>query len=71
MSYYKNRINFEVFHALTDGNRSNEFSAGTGAELSDPGTSCRQDFPGLKQIEETNLGEKEEDSFSQYYSSKI
>ena len=39
VSYYKNRINFEVYHALTDGTGAMNFLTGTGAELSDPGTS--------------------------------
>ena len=41
VSYYQNRINFEVFHGLTDGTGGDAFSCGAGTELSDPAASGR------------------------------
>lgn len=70
VTYYKKRINFEVFHALTDG---------TGAMcllqelvknylmLAHP----EADLPELAADEEITGKDQEEDSFSQYYSADV
>ena len=68
VSYYKNRINFEVFHGLTDGTGAMHFlmeliknylkTAHPDAEL-----------PDIMQDENVTEKDMEEDSFSQYYSS--
>ena len=47
VSYYEKRINFEVFHALTDGTGSHAFSAGTGKQLSEDALIPRHDLPSL------------------------
>ena len=70
MSYYKNRINFEVYHALTDGTGAMNFLSELVQNyliLAHPSA----DLPWVEQIEETTPGAQEEDSFSQYYSSDI
>ena len=70
MSYYKNRINFEVYHALTDGTGAMNFLSELVQNyliLAHPAA----DLPWVEQIEETTPGAQEEDSFSQYYSSDI
>ena len=70
VSYYKNRINFEVYHALTDGTGAMNFLSELVQNyliLAHPAA----DLPWVEQIEETTPGAQEEDSFSQYYSSDI
>ena len=70
VSYYKNRINFEVYHALTDGTGAMNFLSELVQNyliLAHPSA----DLPWVEQIEETTPGAQEEDSFSQYYSSDI
>ena len=52
VTYYKKRINFEVYHALTDGTGAMHF-------LQELVQNCLG--------EECTLGDQEEDSFSQYY----
>lgn len=70
VSYDKNRINFEVFHALTDGTGAMHFLQELVQDyliLAHP----QADLPQIEHSEEITHGDKEEDSFSQYYSSDI
>ena len=70
VSYHENRINFEVYHALTDGTGAMNFITELVQNyliLAYPET----DFPHIEKTDEATPGEQEEDSFSQYYSSKI
>ena len=70
VTYYKNRINFEVFHALTDGTGAMHFLQELVQEyliLAHP----LADLPRIEKEAEITHGDKEEDSFSQYYSSDI
>ena len=70
VSYYKNRINFEVYHALTDGTGAMNFLSELVQNyliLAYPSA----DLPRVEQIEETTPGAQEEDSFSQYYSADL
>ena len=70
VSYDKNRINFEVFHALTDGTGAMHFLQELVQDyliLAHP----QADLPQIEHAEEITHGDKEEDSFSQYYSSDI
>lgn len=67
VSYYRNRINLEVFHALTDGTGAMHFLQ----ELIQNYLICAypdQDLPKLSQDEGVTPSDQEEDSFSQYYS---
>ena len=69
VTYYKNRINFEVFHALTDGTGAMHFLQ----ELVQNYLILRHpcaDLPRIDTMKEMTRGVQEEDSFSQYYSSK-
>ena len=69
VTYYQNRINFEVFHALTDGTGAMHFLQ----ELVQNYLILRHPAAGLPRIDTTKemtRGVQEEDSFSQYYSSK-
>lgn len=69
VTYYQNRINFEVFHALTDGTGAMHFLQ----ELVQNYLILRHPSAGLPRIDTTKemtRGVQEEDSFSQYYSSK-
>ena len=66
VSYHKNRINFEVFHALTDGTGAMHFLQ----ELVQNYLILRHPSAGLPRIDTTKemtRGVQEEDSFSQYY----
>lgn len=65
VSYYKNRINFEVFHGLTDGTGAMKFLK----ELVRNYLKLTHPEALLTEQEEDNLTENdyEEDSFSQYY----
>lgn len=66
VSYYKNRINFEVFHGLTDGTGAMQFLK----ELVRNYLVTRYPdrvFPELGGDEELTDTDYEEDSFSQYY----
>lgn len=70
VSYYEKRINFEVFHALTDGTGAMHF-------LQELVTNYlkqahpEQNLPSLPEEDASTPGDQEEDSFSQYYSSDI
>ena len=70
VSYYKERINFEVFHALTDGTGAMHFLQELVQNyliLAHP----KEYFPEIGRDKKTGRGNIEEDSFSQYYSSDI
>ena len=70
VSYEKERINFEVFHALTDGTGAMKFLK----ELVKNYliyAHTEQEFPDLPEEEDVTEKDHEEDSFSQYYSEKI
>ena len=70
VSYYKNRINFEVFHALTDGTGAMYFLQELVQDyllLAHP----EVQLPRILQLDETVSRSHEEDSFSQYYSSDL
>ncbi len=69
VSYFGNRINFEVFHALTDGTGAMHFLQ----ELVRNYLILRHpdgNFPEIE-TEEAAPGAQEEDSFSQYYSQDL
>lgn len=69
VSYYENRINFEVYHALTDGTGARNFLQ----ELVQNYLLLRHPEAGLPHIkteEKATFRDHEEDSFSQYYSSE-
>ena len=68
VSYDKNRINFEVYHALTDGTGAMHFLQELVADylqLAHP----QDALPPLPTEQESTPADQEEDSFSQYYSS--
>ena len=70
VTYYTNRINFEVFHALTDGTGAMHFLQELVQNyliLAHP----KENFPEIRREKKTGRGNIEEDSFSQYYSSDI
>ena len=70
VTYYKNRINFEVYHALTDGTGAMHFLQ----ELVQNYLILAHPEANLMRIEPTEkitAGDREEDSFSQYYSSDV
>ena len=70
VSYYEKRINFEVFHALTDGTGAMHFLqelVSNYLKKAHP----KQDLPSLPVTDMSTPGDQEEDSFSQYYSSDI
>lgn len=70
VTYDKDRINFEVFHALTDGTGAMHFLQELVQNyliLAHP----QDDLPRIENAEEVTHGDKEEDSFSQYYSSDM
>ena len=70
VSYHNNRMNFEVFHGLTDGTGAMNFLEELVQNyliLAHPET----ELPRVKHEEEITPGDQEEDSFSQYYSSEI
>ena len=70
VSYYEKRINFEVFHALTDGTGAMHFLQELVADylqLAHP----QDALPPLPTEQESTPADQEEDSFSQYYSSDI
>lgn len=67
VSYYENRINLEVFHALTDGTGAMHFLQELVSDylcFAHP----EKDLPPLPEEQESTPGDQEEDSFSQYYS---
>lgn len=69
VSYYHNRINFEVFHGLTDGTGAMLFLK----ELVSNYLRARypgEKFPAITEEKEITFSDLEEDSFSQYYSGK-
>ncbi|MCD8398946.1 MAG: DUF6320 domain-containing protein [Lachnospiraceae bacterium] len=69
VSYYENRINFEVFHALTDGTGAMHFLQELVKNyliLAHPDI-C---FPELAPETDVTGRDQEEDSFSQYYSAR-
>lgn len=70
VSYHKNRINFEVFHALTDGTGAMHFLQEIVQDyliLAHP----EMNLPEIPGLEKATVKDMEEDSFSQYYSSDI
>lgn len=70
VTYDKDRINFEVFHALTDGTGAMHFLQELVQNyliLAHP----QDDISRIENAEEVTHGDKEEDSFSQYYSSDM
>lgn len=70
VSYHNNRMNFEVFHGLTDGTGAMNFLEELVQNyliLAHPET----ELPRVEHEEEITPGDQEEDSFSQYYSSDI
>lgn len=70
VTYYKNRINFEVYHALTDGTGAMHFLQ----ELVQNYLIFRYpeaELPRISVEEESTPGDQEEDSFSQYYSANL
>ncbi|MCC8065985.1 MAG: DUF6320 domain-containing protein, partial [Clostridiales bacterium] len=69
VTYFENKINFEVFHALTDGTGAMQFLqelVKNYLALAHPDVV----FPEPEQAEEVTGKDQEEDSFSQYYSAK-
>ena len=69
VTYHKNRINFEVFHGLTDGTGAMNFLkelVRNYLAFSHPG----EGFPEVDGGEELTQNDYEEDSFSQYYTGK-
>lgn len=70
VNYYKNRINFEVFHVLTDGTGATEFLR----ELIKNYLYITHKDKGLEKIEvveDIAIAEQENDSFTKYYSKDI
>lgn len=69
VTYHKNRINFEVFHGLTDGTGAMIFLkelVKNYLQLRYPG----KGLPKLEEEQEATGSDQEEDSFSHYYSRK-
>lgn len=69
VTYHKNRINFEVFHGLTDGTGAMNFLKELVRNYlmqAHPG----EDFPEVDNGDELTQNDYEEDSFSQYYTGK-
>ena len=70
VSYHENRINFEVYHALTDGTGAMYFLEELVQNyliLAHP----EAKLPRIEPVEEITPGDQEEDSFSQYYSADL
>lgn len=67
VTYYKNRINFEVFHALTDGTGATEFLR----ELVKNYIYLRHEKEGIEKVtlldERVTIQDQECDSFAKYY----
>ncbi|MFR5583387.1 MAG: hypothetical protein ACLTLQ_05750 [[Clostridium] scindens] len=67
MTYYHNRINFEVFHALTDGTGATQFLR----ELVKNYPHLAHQEDGLADViltdEKVTIRDQEDDSFSKYY----
>ena len=70
ISYYEKRINFEVFHALTDGTGAMHFLQELVSNYLKQ-VHPEQNLPSLPEEDTSTPGDQEEDSFSQYYSSDI
>ena len=68
VTYYKKRINFEVFHVLTDGTGASEFVRELVKNYLQE-THPSAELPELFSDENITGRDMEEDSFSQYYSS--
>lgn len=69
VTYHKNRINFEVFHGLTDGTGAMIFLkelVKNYLQLCHPD----KELPDLKEEQEATGSDQEEDSFSHYYSKR-
>ncbi len=69
VTYHKNRINFEVFHGLTDGTGAMNFLKELVRNYlmqAHPG----EDFPEVDNGDELTQNDYEEDSFAQYYTGK-
>ena len=70
VSYFEKRINFEVFHALTDGTGAMHFLqelVTNYLKLAHP----KENLPSLPTEDTGTPGDQEEDSFSQYYSTDV
>jgi NRPS condensation-like uncharacterized protein len=67
VSYYKDRINFEVFHALTDGTGAMAFIKELVSRYL-KAAHPEAELPELSQTDDITGSDQEEDSFSQYYS---
>lgn len=70
VSYHEDRMNFEVFHGLTDGTGAMNFLTELVQNyliLAHP----EAELPRVEHVEEITPGDQEEDSFSQYYSSDM
>ena len=70
VSYHENRINFEVYHALTDGTGAMYFLEELVQNyliLAHPEAKLAR----IEPVEEITPGDQEEDSFSQYYSADL
>lgn len=70
VTYYKNRINFEAFHALTDGTGAMQFLTELVKNylmLAHP----EAHLPDINQDSDVTGSDQEEDSFSQYYSTDL
>lgn len=70
VSYHNNRMNFEVFHGLTDGTGAMNFLEELVQNYLILAHS-ETELPRVEHEEEITPGDQEEDSFSQYYSSEI
>lgn len=71
VTYYENRINFEVFHALTDGTGATEFLRELVRQylLAVHGKSGLPDIPMID--ENSTIADQENDGFSKYYSEAV
>lgn len=71
ITYYKNRINFEVFHALTDGTGATLFMK----ELVKNYLCLAHEGEGLEKVEvkeeKIAISDQESDSFTKYYDSSV
>lgn len=71
VSYYQNRINFEVFHGLTDGTGAMHFLVELVQNYLILPASGRTSAKKWSRRKWITPGDQEEDSFSQYYSAKL
>ena len=68
VSYHENRINFEVYHALTDGTGAMYFLEELVQNYLILAASGGEVCPASSRRRRSRRGDQEEDSFSQYYS---